>query len=1058
MSAWIAVNKCFFVILFFVVFFCHAEGDISKNPNQSLDIERNPAAAKRKKPGFTVRRQRIQMPKSRETIRKIKRQVYRAAKPPSQHSRRYFEKGTDEAELESVINDEINQLFNLIKTSSRRDLRLRLGSLYIEKVRLIEYRLYEEYDKQMNLYKSKKRKTKPKLNLGSTYVYVDKAVKLFETYRRQYPKDKYMAQVLFFLGVAYFKKGQFALGKKRYQALLKRFPKSEYVTDVNFEMGEHHFNMSQWKPAIVYYRKIAGNQRLKLYSFALYKLAWCYFNTRQLNRALANMEAVIREGARQKSRKTMGIKGAGSLHFANEAVDDLSLFYSNSQRSPAQALTYFESQTGDSAQAFKMLKKLGEFYMDYGNLKGVRTVFKQLIATAPRSPSAYQYQYEIIRAHTSAGQKRLFLKELKYWLEHYGPSSTWAKYNRHDYKLLVKARDLMERTLRNYALRMHQSYRKTKDKTAEAQALLTYKLYHQYFSSAKTSDQMRFFYAELLFDSKKYNLAGRQYQYIVENYAKSKYYEPSSLNSVLAFEKTLPKPAEIKKLKGAKKEPVAFPPAVQNFQKVSSYYMTHFAEKSNAPAIVFKKGELYYDFNQNSQALAHFWHIIKKYPTSSYTEHAGNLILDVYNKQKDFPRLKTAAVRLLENPYIARSKSARDIHKIISQIGLKSAETAAKSKQYYESARLYKKFADENPSSPLRMEAYYNAGFYYKKSGDKLKALSLYQAVLQGAGASTKKLKTGVLKQLPDIYRDTGQYAKSAGAFSSYAKSFPNDKSSVDFLFNSALIYDGLNRFSSAEQAYLLYFRKSRKAEKSQALYLLAKMLHRNGQITKASSYYNQFLNRGSSDGKALVESAFNIAEINKKKGKKSIANTWYRRTINLYKQKQQGVFFAAQAEFNLVHDTYLRYVKIKIAGSPSAQKRAVQTKLNLLAKLKEDLKKIIRYDSGEQVAGALVLIGLASEHIGDAIYNSPLPRGLNKQELAQYKAGLQKTAQPFKTEAVNNYELALKKSKELNSWNIVWLKKAQERLGQHNKSLVSPSVHLRKTIQPVFLYDWTGS
>ena len=239
--------------------------------------EREPASRKKRKVRkFRVRKKKTIVPKAKITIKRIERQAIKAAEPPRKF-RRYFESGTDEAELESVINQEIKQLFNLLKTSKRRDLRLRLGSLYIEKARLIEYRIYEKHDQQMTLFNEKKRTSRPRLSLRPTYIYINKAIKLFETYRRQFPKDRNMDQVLFFLGVSYFKKGMLEKGRARYESLVKRFPKSEYVNDVNFELGEYYFNKSRWKRAIGYYRKIAVNRKLRLYSFALYKLAWCRF-------------------------------------------------------------------------------------------------------------------------------------------------------------------------------------------------------------------------------------------------------------------------------------------------------------------------------------------------------------------------------------------------------------------------------------------------------------------------------------------------------------------------------------------------------------------------------------------------------------------------------------------------------------------------------------------------------------------------------------------------------------------------------------------------------------
>ena len=1019
------------------------------------EAQRLPASRRKKVQKFKVRKKRTVVPKARVTIKKIERQVIKIAEPPSQF-RRYFEAGTDEAELESTLNKEIKLLFNLLKTDKRRSLRLRLGSLYVEKARLIEYRLYEKYDQKMRLFEQKKRKTKPRINLRPTYTYINKAIKLFETYRRQFPKDRNMDRVLFFLGVGYFKKGQLDKGRDRYEALIKRFPKSGYINDVHFELGEYYFNKSNWKRAAGYYRKIAVNRKLRLYSFALYKLAWCRLKMGQTQRAIANLEAVIREGARQQMKKNMGVHGAGRIHFAREALDDLVIFYSQSKKTPVGALSYFQKMSGSSTRALKMLKELAYIYLDYGNLRGVRVTFKQLIEEDPISLMAYDYQYQIIRAHTYAGGRRIFLRELKHWIIKYGPGSAWMEENRRQEETLQKAFNLMETTVRNYALRMHQSYRKTKGPVAKGQALFSYELYNNHFKKFKQAHEMRFFYAELLFDLRKYDSAARQYLYLVENFPKSKYYETANLNSVLTFEKTLPSSKRIRKMVGKKVSRVPFTQPVHNFQKVAHVYINRFPKSPNVPAILYKMASLHYEFNHHKEAMAQFWNLIKRYPSSKYTEYSANLILDIYNLTKDFEGLRKAAKDLLANKIIANSGSAREIRKILSQISLKSAEDMAKNKKYLKSARLYKDFADTHPRSPLRGTAYYNAGVNFKKSGDTLSAISLYKLALQSHGGSN--VRTTILKDMPILYQKTGQYRKAAEAFSLYARSFPKDKNAADFWFNAALIYDGFNRYTQAERAYLEYFKKSKKAEKTQALYLLAELKKRRGQASQAVSYYNQFLNRGSSDKKALVEAAFKIAEIKKTRKQITASKTWYRRTINLYKQNNVGVFYAAQAQFYLIYDTYVQFIKIRIPANPKRQQQVVQTKLNLFNKLKEDLKQVIRFDSGYQVVASLVLIGLASEHMGDSIYKSPLPKGLNAEEIEQYKTGLKKTALPFKQEAVKNYKLAISRSRKMNAYNEEWLTKAATRLSDLEKtSTIAVNPLLRKRILPVFLYDWSG-
>src|ERR1035437_1472434 len=88
----------------------------------------------------------------KETVTPITHENLAQIKPPSR-SAMYYEEGTNEAQLEHVSDQGINQLYKLsqqFKTSKRRgELWLRLAELYVEKSRLIEYKLQQKYDDQI---------------------------------------------------------------------------------------------------------------------------------------------------------------------------------------------------------------------------------------------------------------------------------------------------------------------------------------------------------------------------------------------------------------------------------------------------------------------------------------------------------------------------------------------------------------------------------------------------------------------------------------------------------------------------------------------------------------------------------------------------------------------------------------------------------------------------------------------------------------------------------------------------------------------------------------------
>jgi hypothetical protein len=129
-------------------------------------------------------------------------------------------------------------------------------------------------------------------------------------------------------------------------------------------------------------------------------------------------------------------------------------------------------------------------------------------------------------------------------------------------------------------------------------------------------------------------------------------------------------------------------------------------------------------------------------------------------------------------------------------------------------------------------------------------------------------------------------------------------------------------------------------------------------------------------------------------------------------------VGFAAEARFELTKKTYDELVGIRIPGG-KAQAAAVQRKLNLINKLKEELKAVIIYDDGFQIVAALSLQGKALAHMYQSLMSAPVPPGLKPEELKAYLEGVEtQVAGPFKTQAVEVLELAVKRGHELQAYN----------------------------------------
>jgi tetratricopeptide (TPR) repeat protein len=963
-----------------------------------------------------------------------------SVKPPSR-STLYYEEGTNENELEKVTDDGIKQLFKLsqqFKNSKRRgELWLRLAELYVEKSRLIEYRLQQQHDEALRDFQQGKTKIKPKVDLSASQDYNKKSIQLYEWFLRDFPQDPKVDQALFFLGYNYFELNQPEKGKEYYQRLTKQFPSSSYVDESNFALGEYYFEREQWKDALAYYKAVAANRRARLYSFALYKTAWCQYKSGQVKEALISLERVIKTGRVAKGAGDSSAGGVSRIRLATEAQKDLVIFYAEAG-TPENARSYFDQIAGEK-QTYTLLEKLAYYYADTGNREGARFIFRSMIEERPNAPKAYDYQYQIVTMFVSSEKGDVFKTELYNWIQNYSPTSDWAQANAKDKELLARANQLIETTLRNFILQQHQTAQNSKVPSAQKTAKSGYELYFKVIKESPKMDEMHFFYAELLFDMREYENAGLNYTWIVENSPNSAYFEKASLNTVLAAEKELPKEEELKKNVGESLEPVPFSKKVASFETSVVRYTEKFPKGENVPAMKYKLGALYYYHNQFDKALDSFNAIIKNYPKSQYAQFSANLTLDIYNLRKDYVGLEKAGQDLLSNQDIANSNVGSQVKGILQRASFKKAQDLEAKKDFSGAALAYEEFSKKNAGTDLYAGAAFNAAVNFERAGDAFKAISMYVLVLNDRNPKNEDIRKKSSQFVAGLYERTGQYRKAAESYESYASKNLKDKESVTFYFNAAVIRDGMNAYTPALTNYDIVFEKARNSDKWESLFLTAKLQERRGNITKAQEFYKKYYDARPKNPGNIIEAAYIIGKIHSRKGQRNEAEEWCKKVI--YQQKQfatkenpVGVSYAAECKYAMVARTYDELRSVKIPANPAKQGAAVQQKLGLLNRLKDQLKDVIRYDDAHYVVNSLALIGQAYQHMSASIYSVPLPKGLDAEGMKQYKAGVDKLAMPLQEEAVKSYESAIEKGFKLEGYSD-GLKIAVRELGRLSKA-----------------------
>jgi len=702
----------------------------------------------------------------------------------------------------------------------------------------------------------------------------------------------------------------------------------------------------------------------------------------------------------------------------NEALRDIVVFFAE-LGDTSRAIKYFQNIGGSDKIAY--LEKLAYYLGDKGNREASKEVFHYLINSQPTSKKSFEYQYQVVQSYFYSKNSPIFKQELYRWINDYNKNSSWAETNKNDKLFLQNVNKLREQTLRNYILQQHQTAQNSRAKYSQQSALEGYQLYFQEFSDSPVAPDMYFFYAELLYEMGKFEEASANYKWVAENAPTSKYAAKSAQNLLLAIEKALPKDEDLQRRIGNSVEPIALDPRVEKFIRSATWYIEKFPGTEKEAEIKFRMGRLYYQTNNFGPSEKIFKDIVKRYPKTKYSEYSANLLLDIYNLKKDYAGLEKMGTELLANDGISDSKAGSDIRGVLEKSNFKKAQDLEMSKDYLGSAKQYQAFSLQNPQSELLSMAFFNAGVNFERSGQSSDAILNYKKVLNAKDKNSEPLKPKAKKLLAKLYQDSGQFEQSANLFNQLALENPKDPLAANYLFNAAVQFEALGRTKEAINNYEQYVKINKNQnENAEIIFNMAQLLRRNGSAMAAAEKFEEFTNVALDSAKK-VEAYFWLTKIGKRTSaeiseRKAKAIQVYQRITK--EQKEISAGYIAQFKYEEAEKTYAQLKSIRIPSNQARQKKAVDEKLDLIAKLNEELGAVIKMDSAEEIVKSLDLVGLANEHMAQSFMSAAIPAGFNEDQKKQYVAAIAKIAEPFVNKSKDSFKAAVERGWDLETYN----------------------------------------
>lgn len=868
------------------------------------------------------------------------------------------------------------------------ELYLRLAELYIEKSRIVYFlRKIEHGDPEGSAVKG----------LESNAL----KGKALETYQRivfDYPKFEALDKVHFYMAHEYRELNLLDKMVAQYQVIIKQHPDSQFVAEAHLLLGDYYFSIPDLNRAQQHYQAVLNYPRSTAINIARYKLAWVHINNNDFANAIPLLEQSV-----QSPDTIIDVDTYNRVDIRLEALTDLTFSYSKhyKDKTPQQALDYFAQYAWSRAVYTQVLEKLAYRYLIQKKWSHAAYIYRSLAKLQSDSKKLLEYIDHILTCVREMDNFEQADKDITLIIK----TLDSIRYSIHvDEQEKTKAMQEYELYARDISTRLHETSRRTKKLSDYEKAADAYEQYLDFFDNSPKYVEMQQNYAETLFLAERFAESGRVYEQIAAN--KNGIDKQKNLYSAtFAYYSALKQRNKLNYYQIAQ--------ATAGLQDTGELYAKLFPKSPQVSKIKFNVAWVAYDEGLYEKAITEFDNYIQQYPKGKEAELAVDLILASFNQLEDNEGLVKygKSIQSYANlspkikSHVAQAVAATE-SKIITDMAVVSVNDWDKGKADLLS------YAKANQSSSLGEKAL-NALFVAAQEKSELttmqdagyKLISQYPDSAQGES---------VLKSLIDASLKTAQFRTLAEYLEVYAKQYPNNPNSFEFLMQAASIRQSLMQYEQANKDYnqLLRLQATDKTTKQQIILTTAENYQRQGQESKAINLLQG--NRKFYGGEAKLMVDAKLANMFFELGDQRQAHRPFNSVNKVYANKlpeqvelQQEI---AQMYFNLAEQGYLPYIDTQLAGEINDD--IVASKNAQLEQLSARYYAVLEYKQPRWSIFALYRLHQINLEFANFLANAPLPE-LPPEHVAEYQAIIAENVQAYQDEAAQlltaGNELALK-------------------------------------------------
>lgn len=851
--------------------------------------------------------------------------------------------------------------------------------------------------------------------------------------------------VLFMLAFARAEAGSTDEALRLYRRILAEYPRSRFVPDAHMALAEARFVAGDYQGALAGFDQVLSFTESELFGLALFKSAWCLWRMDRSREAATRFRRVLDLGRRGEAVTVATRRRLRELE--NEALEYLIQLFTEDESNTAEDLFAFLEEIGGERYADRVLSRLSARFYEQGRWERGIGAYRLLLERLPADERAPTWQLAIARGHGALGMAEPTIEALEGLAEGYLAGSEWAS-QQSDPEVVQGARALIERTLRTRGMRWHELAQRDDQRPMYERAERVYAIYLEHFADSEHAYELGFYRGEILFHHlSRWADAGAMYLAAAQRNPAGRYTRDALYNAIGAFERV--REAQLSACRpvadadaapsggrargaGARRAPARErAPAADGtcaetendrlFATAIGLYVERFPDDPDLPEILYRQGRLYYDRGVYDPAVRLFGQLIDRFPGSPFSVTAGELILESFNRARDFENIETWARRLKVAPAFANAESQRRLDTLIVQAVFARGEQLASGGDHQAAARAYLRAAEEFPRDERAKEALYNAGLSFQRALSVEEAAEAYWALVRAhprTEIGARGAWTGA-----QMYESLALFRDAARFYEAYGERFPRAERAADALYNATLLRVSAGDHDEAVadgRAFLSRFARHPSAD--EVTFLIGRAHAASGRHRDAARVYLRSVRRLAERDRqveANTRLAMALTEAGDERGAaRALAVTSRSVRRSRGELGDRGLYYAAQARFMQAERILREFQSIRVAGSVAGLRQRLQRKSELLRRAATAFAEVVELRVAEWVTAALFQIGRSYELFAESLRDAPIPENLSEEEEMAYTDQLSSFIVPIEEKALEAYEGGYQTALSLSIYN----------------------------------------